>query len=114
MTTGEFENVALSEVEHIKLLTRFGAPMTADYIEKLSAYLKMRPRKRYASHYAVILQWIRKDGTITANTPKPQPILEEAELNHRAEVLQRLPENRHRSLEECRAAIQRLDGEKHQ
>lgn len=88
---GEFGNVHLSQEEHLKLLTRFGADVTKDYIERLSCWLK-NTRKRRNSHYACILTWIRKDRTIfiTSADPEPTrlPLIEEAELRHRAEIMQ--------------------------
>lgn len=55
---GEFENVVLSDEELEKLKTKY--PNYEEYIEKLSAYMASKG-KRYKSHYATILAWIRKD-----------------------------------------------------
>jgi hypothetical protein len=89
MIAGEFLNVRLSPVELEKLRSRFGPQVTEDYIERLSCYLKRHPRRKCYSAYATILTWIRKDGTIEAHTPEPQPLIDEMELRHRAEVMQR-------------------------
>lgn len=93
---GEFGNVQLSEAEHIKLLTRFGASVTAEYIEKLSCWFADHPRKAKASrsHYARILSWIRKDRTIELATPQPTaPLIEEAELRERATIIHEIRMN---------------------
>ena len=55
---GSFENVKLSDEEYQKLKDKFN-----DYeekIENLSQYLAMKGDK-YKNHYAVILNWSRKD-----------------------------------------------------
>ena len=57
---GEFENVLLSDEEFEKLKKKF----PTDYprrIEDLSVYLKSK-NKKYASHYATILAWARKNN----------------------------------------------------
>lgn len=62
---GEFENVLLSDEEFEKLKKKF----PTDYprrIEDLSVYLKSK-NKKYASHYATILAWARKNNDM----PKP-------------------------------------------
>ena len=64
---GEFLNVDLTDEEQYKLRSRFGDPVTDDYIERLSCWLK-NTRKRRSSHYACILTWIRKDRTIVARS----------------------------------------------
>ena len=55
---GEFENVKLSDAELEKLKAR--TPQAATYIEKLSSYIASTGKK-YKSHYATLLNWIRKD-----------------------------------------------------
>ena len=55
---GEFKNVVLSEEEMTKLKAKI--PNYEDYIERLSAYMASKG-KRYKSHYATILAWVRKD-----------------------------------------------------
>lgn len=90
--------------------------MANQYIEKLSCWRKDNPRKaKGASDYARLLNWLRKDVTIERATPKPAPIIEEAEQNHRAEILfrTRLREGwSPNSLELCRKAIKELDAER--
>lgn len=54
---GEFQNVKLSEAEYKKLENK----NLLSYIEKLSCYLKNNPKKKYASHYATILNWSRRE-----------------------------------------------------
>jgi len=56
---GEFENVLLSDDEYKKLKSRY-PDMFLDYIERLSLYLESKGAK-YKSHYATILNWIRRD-----------------------------------------------------
>lgn len=96
MTVGEFNNVILSEEQHIRLLTRFGPSVTKDYIDRLSGWFADHPRKAKASrsHYARILAWVRKDRTLEAyNEPindsgkESAPLIEEAELRERAEIM---------------------------
>ena len=58
---GEFENVLLSDSEIEKLKKRY-PELAESYIEKLDLYLEsMGKKKKYASHYATILNWIRRD-----------------------------------------------------
>ena len=57
---GEFDNVLLTDAELDKLKTRFTD--WAERIERLSQYLKNKPKKRYESHYATILTWAAKDA----------------------------------------------------
>ena len=57
---GEFENVKLSHDEYSKLVSKYSEKKTNDYIERLSTYIEQKG-KRYKSHYATILTWIRKD-----------------------------------------------------
>lgn len=58
---GEFENVKLSNIELEKLNENYGETKTNEMIEKVSAYVK-QTGKKYKSHYATILTWIRKDN----------------------------------------------------
>lgn len=55
---GEFKNVKLTNEEYKKLEDK----KLLSYIEDLSRYLENHPRKKYASHYATILTWSRKDN----------------------------------------------------
>lgn len=63
---GEFLNVYVSDSEFEKLTDRFGAQERDARIEDLSRYLANHPRKKYASHYATILAWERKDKKAVA------------------------------------------------
>jgi hypothetical protein len=57
---GELKNVLLTESEYKKLQGKFSSTLD-DKIESLSLYIKSKGKK-YASHYATILSWARKDG----------------------------------------------------
>jgi hypothetical protein len=57
---GEFDNVLLTDAELDKLKTRLTD--WAERIERLSQYLKNKPKKHYESHYATILTWAAKDA----------------------------------------------------
>lgn len=57
---GEFENVKLTSEELDKLKADYDY-CYEEYIEKLSSYLA-QTGKRYKSHYATLLNWIRRDG----------------------------------------------------
>ena len=57
---GEFDNVLLTDAELDKLKNRLTD--WAERIERLSQYLKNKPKKRYESHYATILTWAAKDA----------------------------------------------------
>lgn len=59
---GEFQNVMLSDAEYVKLMNRF--PDYEERIERLSAYMSSTGKK-YASHYATILNWARKYESTT-------------------------------------------------
>jgi len=63
---GEFKNVLLTTEEYEKLQQRF--PDYLDRIERLSEYISSKGKK-YASHYATILTWARKDTPVVE--PKP-------------------------------------------
>ena len=56
---GEFENVLLTSEEYNKLTNKFDD--FNDRIENLSCYLENNKNKKYDSHYAVILNWSRKE-----------------------------------------------------
>ncbi len=116
---GEFGNVVLSLGEHAKLRSRFGPQVTEEYIEKLSCWRAVNPRKAKGScDYARLIIWIKKDATIQAFTPPPSPapsLLDEMEQQHRAQCLFRAREREGwvpNSLELCLQAIKELDKEK--
>lgn len=56
---GEFNNVFLLDVEYQKLKDKFGEKNTNSLIEELSGYMAST-KKKYASHYATILNWFRR------------------------------------------------------
>jgi len=54
--------VFLTQNEYNKLITELGESSTAEYIERLSLYIRSQGKeKKYKSHYATILAWNRKD-----------------------------------------------------
>lgn len=55
-----FDNILLTEDEYNKLVERFGEDGTKDRLEALSLYKQSRG-KRYASDYATVLAWQRRD-----------------------------------------------------
>lgn len=59
-TFGEFGNVLLTPAERDRLNGCMGGEGAAEYIERLSGYLAQSGR-RYRSHYAVLLNWWRRD-----------------------------------------------------
>jgi hypothetical protein len=60
-------SVYLTTIEYDKLIERFGEKKTKDKIENLSLY-KQSKGKKYASDYATILNWDRRDEK-EKNTP---------------------------------------------
>lgn len=68
---GEFKNVKMSKEEYEKLLERVGEKNTNILIEELSGYLKST-NKRYASHYATLLNWARRKVQEFNNSNKPK------------------------------------------
>ena len=56
---GEFNNVLLTQEELDKL--KENIVNWKDRIDDLSIYLENNPKKKYASHYATILTWYRRD-----------------------------------------------------
>ena len=65
---GEFENVLLTADEYRKLSEKFPNDFR-DRIERLSCYMASQ-KKSYASHYATILSWARKDEKDNPPPPK--------------------------------------------
>lgn len=77
---GEFGHVKLSREELDKLSSRFGIGPILKYVGIMDAYLENHPRKKYKSHYAALLQWLKRDG-VQELAPKPAtPDPEEIEL----------------------------------
>ncbi len=61
----------LSEIECKKLNDMYGDKATEDFIGKLDTYIESTGKK-YKSHYATILNWIRKEpGIKKADHKKP-------------------------------------------
>ena len=57
---GEFENVQLTQAELDKLNARWTQEQVSSGIEDLSIYLR-NSKKKYSSHYATLLNWLKKD-----------------------------------------------------
>jgi len=55
-----FDNILLTEEEYQKLVQRFGEAGTKDRLDNLSLYKKSKGKK-YASDYATILAWEKRD-----------------------------------------------------
>lgn len=72
---GEGQRVLLTQVEHAKLLERFGATILAGLIERLDNGIGSKGY-RYKSHYSTILNWAAKDG-ITKPAPKDPTLFTE-------------------------------------
>ena len=73
-----FSNILLTEDEHNKLLEKFGEAMLKDRLETLSLYKQSRGKK-YASDYATVLSWERKDNKAkgennAAHTQRPRQL----------------------------------------
>ena len=57
---GEFGNVKLTDAELDKLTARWTPNQVSQEIEALSAYMESKG-KRDASHYATLLNWLKRD-----------------------------------------------------
>lgn len=68
---GEFQNVSLKEDEYNKLVEKFGESNTKLLIEELSGYIAST-NKKYASHYATLLNWARRKVQQHNNSNKPK------------------------------------------
>lgn len=64
-------NVYLSKEEYNKIKERYGVDILEKFIEKLSLYILKLWKDKYKSHYAVILEWIRKDNIQELKENKP-------------------------------------------
>ena len=71
LTFGEFENVKLTQAELDKLNKRWKPEQVASSIEDLSIYLK-NTKKKYNSHYATLLNWLKKDFPENQQAEKPK------------------------------------------
>ncbi len=82
ITLGEFENVFLTQVELDKLNKRWSTAQVESEIENLSIYLENNPKKKYNSHYATLLNWLKRDYSDekqpvkSAGTPKRKGVQE--------------------------------------
>lgn len=79
-TYGEFENVKLTDAEVDKLCARWSWPQVQQEIEALSGYMKSKG-KRYADHYATLLNWLKRDHPEGAQPGQTTVLVEEAWLN---------------------------------
>lgn len=70
-TYGEFKNVKLTKEEYQKLVDKITDKNTHILIEELSGYLASTP-KRYASHYATLLNWARRKYQDNQRSNKPK------------------------------------------
>ena len=84
LSYGEFQNVYLSDSEKAKLESLLGAEGLNKYIDALGDYLKVNPKKKYASHYRTILKWSEKE-----RKPKPESVVNWNELMAQAEAMDR-------------------------
>ena len=79
---GEFQNVNLTLEELDKLKSRWSAEQVESMIENLSIYLENNPKKKYNSHYATLLNWLKRDyaeekqPVKSAGTPKRKGVQE--------------------------------------
>jgi len=71
---GEMKNVLLTDEEKQKLIDKYGRSAAKDYVDKLSLHISSKS-KRYKSHYATILAWMRRDGVVVEKKPV-QPSME--------------------------------------
>ncbi|MCK5602557.1 hypothetical protein KAR91_11825 [Candidatus Pacearchaeota archaeon] len=83
---GEFQNVKLLKAEHQKLVKGYGKQITGEMTERLSAYVASSG-KRYSSHYATILGWLRNDGVdplreCKATDPMPDQVQNKNKWTH--------------------------------
>ena len=79
---GEFKNVKLTHEELDKLNKRWSTAQVESEIENLSIYLENNPKKKYNSHYATLLNWLKRDYSDekqpvkSAGTPKRKGVQE--------------------------------------
>jgi len=66
---GELKNVKLKEEEYKKLVERFGEGETNEMIFELGTYMASKG-KRYNSHYATILNWLKRKSDSKKEEPK--------------------------------------------
>lgn len=74
---GEMKNVRLTAEEYEKLSARYGRSATNHLIEELSTYMAAQ-NKRYASHYATLLNWAKRKGTLEVKAVEVPKSVQEA------------------------------------
>jgi hypothetical protein len=70
--------INVTKEEYQKLIETYGLTHTKEYIERLTDYAAQFPAKfkRYASHYATIRNWMRRDN-VKKLPPKPKEQVQE-------------------------------------
>lgn len=58
---GIFQNVFLTDEEQKDLTERLGFESVAEYVDRLSTYMKENPGKTFKNHKATIEKWIKED-----------------------------------------------------
>ena len=66
---GECQNVILTDMEHKRLVEKYGTRATDDYIERLSVYMDTTGKQYQGKHFSVIQQWMRKDNVPQITAP---------------------------------------------
>lgn len=66
---GEAQNVILTDMEHKRLVEKYGTRATDEYIERLSAYMDTSGKQYQGKHFSVIQQWMRKDNVPQISAP---------------------------------------------
>jgi len=85
------DKVKLTKDEHEKLINTYGLTMVKKYIEDLNIYAAQKPKKfkEYASHYATIQAWMRRD-----NIKRVSPIIAPTHASAPAPFVQPSAEDR--------------------
>jgi len=67
--------VIMTKEEHEKLVSSYGVALIAKYIEDLNLYAAQKPNKfkEYASHYATVQAWMRRDNVKKRVSPVIAP-----------------------------------------
>ena len=66
---GESQNVILTDMEHKRLVEKYGTRATDEYIERLSAYMDTSGKQYQGKHFSVLQQWMRKDNVPQVSAP---------------------------------------------
>lgn len=72
---GEMQNVLLSDREFHSLLVRYSREQVEAEIESLSLYMASKG-KRFSSHYATLLTWLRKDTQQNVGASSPVTVVD--------------------------------------